>query len=45
MATLIKHWSDGEEVTISYNGSGDGYIKIECNANTIPNPRYLNITI
>lgn len=46
MATITKQWQDGSgEVTVTYNGSGDGTISVASDANNLSVQRSMQIVI
>ena len=46
MPTITKQWQDGSgEVTVTYNGSGDGTISVASDANNLSVQRSMQIVI
>ena len=45
MAELVKTWPNGDRLTITYEGQGDGYIYLTSDMNISTQDREMTITI
>ena len=45
MAELVKTWPNGDRLTITYEGKGDGYVYLTSDMNISTQDREMTITI